>query len=74
VQQSGQLVRVAASVDEQDVSNIDGWEALIGRDLLDQLSDLEGQLNRKVIECPGAADLADRGDDLSKAASPASAL
>jgi hypothetical protein len=50
----------------KEVSYIEGWETLIGRDLLDQLSDLEGQLNRKVIECPGAADLADRGDDLSK--------
>jgi hypothetical protein len=54
------------SVDEQDVSDIGGGQVLIGRDVLHQLRDFESQLNRKVLECLGATDLANHGDDLPK--------
>jgi hypothetical protein len=61
-------------VDEQDVNNIKGWKAPIGRDLLNQLSNLEGQLDRKVIQCPGPPISLTAATICRRATSPASAL
>ena len=54
-----------ASVEEQDLSEINSCNALLGRYPLHQLGDLGSELNRKVFEPPGATNQADPGDYLS---------
>ena len=56
---------VSASVDEQEVNDVDRGEAPIAGVSFDELSDLRSQLSREVNERPGTAGLDDPGDDLS---------
>ena len=54
-----------ASVEEQDLSEINSCNALLGRYPLHQLGDLGGELNRKVFKPFGTTKQADPGDYLS---------